>query len=172
MSSDQPATASQPMNGDLFDSLAALGARIPLALILAVHWCLFWLTNGLDKFLNYEHVYGADFSALLENALLPSIGINSGGLANVMAYLVGLSELGIGVLFLVVSGLIVTGHRASHGMMNLCITLSITLFLTLSFGAIIFGARDAMLQHGVFIGVLLATWLVIHVMRQSSEESA
>jgi len=42
-----------------------------------------------------------------------------------------------------------------------CVTLSVLFFALLSAGAVLFGARDAMLQHGVFIAALLVSQFVL-----------
>lgn len=149
----------------MIDTLVNIGRRVPLSLVLVLHWGLFWLFNGIDKFANNN--FGVTFSNHLKNNLLPNIGIGSADdpsstLANVMAYLVGIAELGLGIVFLITVGLFVQKHAQRWSMAQIGVTFSVLMFLVLSFGTIILGDRNALLQHGVFIGTLLLTAITLH----------
>ncbi len=140
--------------------LSGVNAKMSLAAVLSFHWCLFFALNGLDKFFNSENFFGANFKGLLENDLLGRLDLDS-SLAQPIAIIVGIAEVILGVLFLIalISAL---GRKASTiKVMHGCVTLSVLFFALLSAGAILFGARDAMLQHGVFIAALLASQFVL-----------
>ena len=149
----------------MIDTLVNIGKRVPLSLVLVLHWGLFWLFNGIDKFANNN--FGVTFSEHLRLNLLPNIGIGDGEadpsstLPEIMAYLVGIAEIGLGVVFLLTVGLFVQKHAQRWDLANIGLTLSVLMFLVLSFGTIILGDRNALLQHGVFIGTLLLTAMTL-----------
>ena len=154
----------------MIEGLVSLGRLISLPLVLVLHWGLFWLFNGIDKFANNN--FGVTFSNHLKNNLLPNIGIGSpddpsSTLADIMAYLVGVAEIGLGVVFLLTLGLFVQRHAHRWDMAGIGITLSVLMFVTLSFGTIILGDRNALLQHGVFIGTLLLTAMTLRHFRNA-----
>ncbi len=157
----------------MIEMLVNIGKRVPLSLVLVLHWGLFWLFNGIDKFANNN--FGVTFSAALQNNLLPNIGIGSpedpnSGLADAMAYIVGIAELGLGVVFLITVGLFVQKHEHRWDMANIGLTLSVLMFAVLSFGTIILGGRDPLLQHGVFIGTLLLTAITLRHFHSTESE--
>ncbi len=149
----------------MIETLVSIGKRVPLSLVLVLHWGLFWLFNGIDKFANNN--FGVTFSEHLRLNLLPNIGIGDGEadpsstLPEIMAYLVGIAEIGLGVVFLLTVGLFVQKHAQRWDLANIGLTLSVLMFLVLSFGTIILGDRNALLQHGVFIGTLLLTAMTL-----------
>lgn len=153
----------------MVEMLVKVGTRVPLSLVLVLHWGLFWLFNGIDKFAN--HNFGVTFTEKLRLELLPNIGLGAGEddpsstLPEIMAYLVGIAELGLGLVFLLTLGLFVRKHAQRWEMANIGVTLSVLMFLVLSFGTIILGDRNALLQHGVFIGTLLLTAMTLRHFR-------
>lgn len=154
----------------IIDKIAEVNVAIPISVVLVLHWCLFWITNGADKWFNGEFFYGVRFTSALENELLPGIGVSS-SLAEGMAIVVGLAEFGIGVLFAVAFVLFLTKHRQRFNLALLSINLSVLNFLVLSFGAVIFGARGALNNNGIFIAALLLSWIVIHHLRSREQEA-
>ncbi len=140
--------------------LTGVNAKLSLAAVLSFHWCLFFLLNGFDKFFNSENFFGANFKGLLENDLLGRLDLDS-SLAQPIAIIVGIAELILGVLFLI--ALLSALRRSSSTIKEMqgCVTLSVLFFALLSAGAVLFGARDAMLQHGVFIAALLVSQFVL-----------
>ena len=155
----------------MVDMLVNIGKRVPLSLVLVLHWGLFWLFNGIDKFANNN--FGVTFSSHLQYNLLPNIGIGAGEedpsstLPEIMAYLVGIAEIGLGVVFLLTLGLFIRKHAQRWEMANIGLTLSVLMFVVLSFGTIILGDRNALLQHGVFIGTLLLTAMTLRHFRSA-----
>ena len=158
----------------MIDVLVNIGRRIPLSIVLVLHWGLFWLFNGIDKFANNN--FGVTFSEALRTRLLPNIGIGAGEedpsstLPEIMAYLVGIAEIGLGVVFLLTLGLFLQRHAQRWNMAQIGITLSVLMFLVLSFGTIILGDRNALLQHGVFIATLLLTAMTLHHFQNAEAE--
>ncbi len=140
--------------------LARVDASVSMAAVLSFHWCLFWLLNGFDKFFNSTDFFGANFEGMLEGELLGRLNLDA-SLAQPIAVVVGIIELVLGVLFLAaLAG--VLGRRAGSGRaLSGCITLSVLFFALLTAGSILFGARDQMLQQGVFIAALLGSRLVV-----------
>ena len=149
----------------MVNALVEIGRLVSLPLVLVLHWGLFWLFNGIDKFANDG--FGVTFSEHLRLNLLPNIGIGDGEadpsstLPEIMAYLVGIAEIGLGLVFLLTLGLFVQRHAQRWDLANIGLTLSVLMFVVLSFGTIILGDRNALLQHGVFIGTLLLTAITL-----------
>ncbi len=154
----------------LVDQLARIHVAIPISAVLVLHWCLFWITNGADKWFNGGLFYGVRFTSALENELLPAIGV-SASLAEPMAIVVGIAELGIGILFALTFALFITKHRQRFNMALFSINLSLINFLVLSFGAVIFGARGALSTNGIFIAALLASWIIINHLRKNEQDA-
>lgn len=154
----------------IIDKIAEINVAIPISVVLVLHWCLFWITNGADKWFNGGFFYGVSFTSALEEALLPGIGVSS-SLGEGMAIVVGIAEFGIGVLFALALALFITKHRQRFNIALLSINLSVINFLVLSFGAVIFGARDALNNNGIFIAALLLSWIIIHHLRSREQES-
>lgn len=144
--------------------LANVNKRVTIAAVLTLHWFLFWLLNGLDKFLNTDNFFGVDFKNKLRgpesNGLLSNLGLGNGWAAPI-AVIVGIIELVLALLFLWALYQLVRRQSDSRDQISACITLSVLFFAVLSFGAILFGDRPAMEQHGVFIIALLASRIVI-----------
>ena len=158
----------------MIEMLVNVGKRLPLSMVLVLHWGLFWLFNGIDKFANNN--FGVTFSEALRTRLLPNIGIGAGEddpsstLPEIMAYLVGIAELGLGIVFLLALGLFVRRHAQRWDLAQIGLTLSVLMFLVLSFGTIILGDRNALLQHGVFIGALLLTAMTLRHFQSAEAE--
>jgi len=137
-----------------------------IGVVLSLYWCLFWILNGFDKFLNADTFYGVNFKMALEGALLPALGLST-SLAWPLAIIVGIIEVGLGLLFLVSLTAFATDkpHRYEFGVG--CIGLSVLFFALLTAGAILFGARDHVMTQGLFIGTLLVSGLVLNAARQA-----
>lgn len=151
----------------LIGVLVRFGKPTMIGTVLSLYWCLFWLLNGFDKFLNADTFYGVNFKMALEGALLPSLGLST-SLAWPLAIIVGIIEVTLGLLFLV--SLIAFATRKPHRyeVGTACIGLSVLFFALLTAGAILFGARDHVLTQGLFIGTLLVSGLVLHVSQKSA----
>ncbi len=168
--SPQVSGRSVPGLDSIIDKIAEINVALPISVVLVLHWCLFWITNGADKWLNGGHFFGVRFTSALENDLLPAIGV-SASLAEPMAIVVGLAEFGIGILFAVTFALFICKHRQRFNMALLSINLSVLNFLVLSFGAVIFGARAALNNNGIFIAALLLSWIIINHLRRQAEDA-
>ena len=151
---------SQSSGSSIAGALATLNGRVKIAAVLSLHWCLFWLLNGFDKFFNSADFFGANFKGMLENELLGRLALDS-SLAQPIAIIVGIGELVLGLLFL--AALIGhVGHKPNRAaVLSVSITLSILFFALRTAGSILWGARDQMLQQGVFIAALLGSRLAV-----------
>lgn len=168
--SPQVSDRSIPGLDSIIDQLARINAAVSISLVLVLHWCLFWITNGADKWFNGEFFYGVRFTSALEGQLLPAIGVST-SLAEPMAIVVGIAEFGIGLLFALTVVLFVTRHRHRFNLALLSINLSVINFLVLSFGAVIFGARDALNNNGIFLAALLASWIIVNHIRKQEQDA-
>lgn len=161
--------ASQGLDS-LIDQLSRVHVALPISAVLVLHWGLFWITNGADKWFNGGYFYGVSFTSALENELLPAIGVGT-SLGEPMAIVVGIAEFGIGLLFALTLLLFITQHRQRFNMALFSINLSLINLVVLSFGAVIFGARGALNNNGIFIAALLASWLIINHLRNNERDA-
>lgn len=123
------------------------------------HWAVYWVMNGLDKFLNRTDLglftwYGKDrseqFSTYLANTELPA------GMLDGLLYVTGVLELLVAVpLFLTLIAL-VRGEGVSRRIFEFGFFLSAAIFSGFSFFDVIIGDRAELWEHGTFlIGLLL-----------------
>ncbi len=145
--------------------LAGLNKKVALAGVLALHWFVFWLLNGLDKFLNTDNFFGVDFKNKLKgpqdaDGLLANLGLGDGWAAPI-AVIVGIVELVLALLFLAALVNLLQRRAESSDALSACLTLSVLFFAILSAGAVLFGDRAAMEQHAIFIIALLASRFVV-----------
>ena len=141
--------------------------RLSIGAVLSLYWFLFWLLNGFDKFLNNDTFYGVNFKMGLENVFLPALGLDT-SLAAPLAYIVGVIEVVLGLLFLLSLIAFVTNKPHRHEVGSACIALSVLFFALLTAGAILFGARDHVMTQGLFIGTLLVSGLTLQVSMKAS----
>ncbi len=160
-------TSSSSTAPGLAGALVRIHDKASIGAVLSLYWFLFWVFNGLDKFFNAESFFGANFKMMLEGALLPSLDLST-SLASPIAIIVGVVELLLGLLFLVALASFIRNKPHRYEVGTACIGLSVLFFAMLSAGAILFGARDAMLQHGVFIGTLLLSGLTLSASKRAA----
>ena len=145
--------------------LASLDKKVALAGVLALHWLVFWLLNGLDKFLNADNFFGVDFKNKLKgppgaDGLLANLGFGDGWAAPI-AVIVGICELLLAPLFLIALINFILRRADAGEAISACLTLSVLFFALLSAGAVLFGDRAAMEQHAIFIIALLASRIIV-----------
>ncbi len=144
--------------------------------IIILYWFLFWILNGMDKFLNGRDLllfkwHGKNrtlqFTSYFDRTELPKEWINS------FLYVIGLWELTLSVFFLAAVILIlrkVDGQKIWKAM-RLGLLLSASTFIGFSAVDIIIGDRGELLEHGVFLGLVIVSWLVIIHQRERAAES-
>ncbi len=144
----------------------SVNSKLSMGTVLSLYWFLFWILNGFDKFFNADTFFGANFKAGLENNFLPALGLST-SLAWPIAIVVGVIELLLGLMFLMALIRFWSRNDGRYDTARAAITLSVLFFALLSAGAILFGARDPMWQHGTFIATLLLTQHALHVAAKS-----
>ena len=146
----------------LADHLEKIGGVITLPAVLTLHWALFFIWHGMDKWFNGEHFFGVRFGGLLENQALPAIGI-SGSLGEPMAIVVGLIEFSLGILFLLALPMVLHKHAKALNLTSLFTVLSILTFAVFTMGSVIFGERGHVQTQAIVIGALILTWIGFHI---------
>jgi len=151
--------ASVPTNKDRA-VLTRINETLSMSNVLVVYWAIYWLMNGLDKFLNRKDLgiftwYGKDrteqFSGYFSNSAIPESWINS------LLYLVGFWEI---LIFLCLAKSLSTLMRHSQfdtEWLKLGMNLGAITFVIFSFFDVIFGDRAELLEHGTFL--ILVVWL-------------
>jgi hypothetical protein len=133
----------------------------PLGHIALVYWFVFWLMNGLDKFMHGISVslaerplftwFGKDrteqFTKYFDRLDLPHDGI-----APVLGSC-GAIELGVALLF----GLAIVDTRRFETWLGAAFAASALLFLGFSVFDVVAGDRAELLEHGTYLGVVFVT---------------
>lgn len=132
----------------------------------ALYWAVFWLMNGLDKFLYGRNLllfrwHGKDradqFGAYFERIGIPDF------LAEPVLIFTGVWEIALGLVFLAIVYRIVRGSRplAVLRMMSLGTAASILTFIGFSTFDVVSGDRAELLEHGAYLILVLVSWLAV-----------
>jgi hypothetical protein len=133
----------------------------PLGYIALFYWFVFWLLNGLDKFMHGAAVslgsrplftwHGKDrleqFTKYFDRLDLPSEGILP------LLSLCGLFELVVATLFAIT----LAGTRHYETWLGAAFTACATMFIGFSTWDVIVGDRAELLEHGTYLGVVFVT---------------
>ena len=134
--------------------------------IIVLYWSLFWILNGLDKFINGRDLflftwYGknrtAQFGDYLEKTDLP------GAWTSVANYAAGSWEVLVALVFLAATAhcfLDREGPRHWNGIL-LGLYLSAFTFIGFSVLDIIAGDRGELNEHGLYLGLVIVSWFAI-----------
>ncbi|MEP0961567.1 MAG: hypothetical protein ABJQ70_21015 [Roseobacter sp.] len=127
--------------------------------LAVAHWAVYWVMNGLDKFLNRTDLglftwYGKDrsqqFGNYLSNTDMPA------GMLNGLLYVTGVIELLVALPLFYALIAVVSGVSVSRRAFELGFLLSAAIFSGFSFFDVIIGDRAELWEHGTFlIGLLL-----------------
>jgi hypothetical protein len=134
--------------------------------IIALYWMFFWLLNGGDKFFNYEHFYGEDrdkqFIAYFASIDVPA------WLAGVTLNVFGVMETLLGLLFL----FIFTHGEKIPQLNRLAFKATMLVWIMFSFGDILFGARDELREHGIYMILTIVSFQYFLFTKEDKMESA
>lgn len=131
-----------------------------IANLLIFHWAVYWLMNGLDKFLNRTDLgmfvwYGKDrstqFGGYLENTG------TSQSLLDPILYFTGVLELLVAIPLFMILMASITGKLVNRNFFEFSFFIGGAIFVGFSFFDIIFGDRAELWEHGTFlIGLMLS----------------
>jgi uncharacterized membrane protein YjfL (UPF0719 family) len=133
----------------------------PLGHIALLYWFVFWLMNGLDKFMHGTGVSLADrplftwfgkdrteqFTKYFDRLDLPHDGIAP------LLGTCGSLELGVALLF----ALAIVDRRRFEAWLGAAFAASALLFLVFSVFDVVAGDRAELLEHGTYLGVVFVT---------------
>jgi hypothetical protein len=139
-------------------------ARRPITLTICCFWMMFWLLNGLDKFLARTHLglfhwWGNDriekFGMYFDRLAFPE--------PMVWPTLVfaGIVELALAALFFRALTQLVRQLPGSIRLADLGVALSILCFMGFAVFDVIVGDRAELLEHSTYVGVLLISYLAM-----------
>jgi len=140
---------------------------VSISSLLVFYWAMYWLMNGLDKFLNRTDLglfawHGKDrteqFTNYFSNSALPVKWIDG------LLYFVGIWEI---LIFLCLVKSLVSIPRLSrldYPWFEIGMKLGLITFIGFSFFDVIFGDRAELLEHGTF---LILVVLTLHYIRNS-----
>jgi uncharacterized membrane protein YphA (DoxX/SURF4 family) len=127
--------------------------------LVIAHWAVYWVMNGLDKFLNRTNLglftwYGKDrseqFGNYLGNTNLPLEALEP------LLYVTGVIELLVAIPLLLTVAAIIKGDGVPRRLFEFGFFLSAAIFSGFSFFDVIIGDRAELWEHGTFmIGLLL-----------------
>lgn len=143
------------------ESRAMTSFTRPLGYIVFVYWFVFWLLNGMDKFMHGAGVslggaplfiwYGKDrttqFTGYFERLGLPQDGIP------LLLGTCGVMELAVAVLFVVA----IVSTRSFEQWAGAAFTACAMMFVAFSAWDVVAGDRAELLEHGTYLGVVFIT---------------
>ena len=145
--------------------------------MICLYWFLFWLMNGMDKFLNGRDLVlftwvgkdrTAQFGTYFNGADLPTRWISP------VLHAVGMWEIVISLFFLA-SILFCFQKNAEqkfqHAVVLGCLGGSLT-FTGFSVCDIIAGDRLELFEHGIYLSMIILSWFVIMYYREGSVGSS
>ncbi len=149
-------------NTQLPDNASAQSGIIGLATIgnlIIAHWAVYWVMNGLDKFLNRTDLglftwHGKDrteqFTGYLENTGMPLGGLDG------LLYVTGVIEVLVAIPLVMTLYAVAKGAKVKRQTFELGFFFGLAIFVGFSFFDVIFGDRAELWEHGTFmIGLLL-----------------
>ena len=136
-----------------------------LELATAIFWFLFWIANGLSKFLGGVNV-GIRFAEAPGNGFTRTLDLMGWGtgLGDAAAALAGIYELILGLIFLwvIIQFIMRTGSAARRPWMNLGFFLSAILFAIFAFANIVvFDRPTPLIWHATYFAIIGVSWLVV-----------
>ncbi|WP_282077857.1 hypothetical protein [Epibacterium ulvae] len=141
-------------------STHAAPSALNMANLVVLHWAIYWVMNGLDKFLNRTDIsfftwFGKDrteqFSGYLERT---DISIS---LLEPILYVTGVLELLVALPLLMVLTAACNQRPISRRLFEHSFFWGTLIFTGFSFFDVIFGDRAELWEHGTFfIGLLLS----------------
>ncbi|MQY41593.1 hypothetical protein GG681_02990 [Epibacterium sp. SM1969] len=144
-----------------------------IANLLLLHWGVYWLMNGLDKFLNRTDVglfvwYGKDRSTQFGD-YLENTGTSLSALEPIL-YFTGIIELLVSIPLFMILAAAISGKQISQAFLEMSFVLGGVIFVGFSFFDVIFGDRAELWEHGTFlIGLLLSYKLVKDGLQERSQ---
>ena len=138
--------------------------RRPITLTICAYWMVFWLLNGLDKFLARTHLgifqwWGNDrvekFGMYFERLAFPEPMIWP------TLVFAGIVELALAALFFRALLQLFRQLPGSIRLADLGVALSILCFMGFAIFDVIVGDRAELLEHSTYVGVLLISYLAM-----------
>lgn len=146
-----------------------------LTAYLALFWMVFWLFNGLDKFLYQTDIgfltwYGKDrgwqFSTYITNMQL------SASFVGPILWFAGIWEVAVSLFFAVFLWSQISNHDQSKNknlhIYNTALKISLLTFTGFCAFDIVVGDRAELLEHSTYVGVAGVSYLISHVERMMS----
>ncbi len=133
----------------------------PLGYIAPTYWFVFWLANGLDKFMHGVSVslFGIPLFTWFGKDRLEQFGkyfdrleIPHDGIAPLLGAC-GALELGVAVLF----GVTLLGTKGYETWLTTAFSACALMFIGFSAWDVVAGDRAELLEHGTYVGVVFIT---------------
>lgn len=136
----------------------------PLANLFVVYWAMYWLMNGLDKFLNRRDLglitwHGKDrseqFGSYFSLCDLPEQWIKP------LLYIVGIWE---GIIFVILAAVLWLQFFYSYfdeKLFKIGMYWGAATFIAFSFFDVIFGDRAELLEHATFLILIAVTYHLV-----------
>ena len=144
------------------DYIKRLGS---LELATVIFWFLFWLANGLAKFLSGTNIGIVTFGAPPGNPFSGALtGIGWPDWGDAFAAIAGIYELVIAAVFLwvIIQFIMRTGPAARRQWIFFGLFLSALIFAVFAFQNVIAFARPTpLIWHATFFGIVGVSWIVI-----------
>ncbi|PCI85506.1 MAG: hypothetical protein COB24_12710 [Hyphomicrobiales bacterium] len=135
---------------------------------LALFWLVFWLFNGLDKFLYQTDMgvltwYGKDrgwqFLTYITNMEL------SANLVGPILWFAGIWEVAISLFFAIFLWLQIFSKNRNLNIYNAALKISLLTFTGFCAFDIVVGDRAELLEHSIYIGIAGVSYLISYIER-------
>ena len=132
--------------------------------LMIIYWAMYWIMNGLDKFLNRQNLgffkwHGKDrndqFSGYFNNTGIDTFWIDP------LLYLVATWELAIAVPLILTLWIQVFSARFDVLYFKLGMSCGVLTFIIFSFFDVIFGDRAELLEHGTFLILIVVSYQLV-----------
>ena len=132
--------------------------------LIIIYWAMYWIMNGLDKFLNRQSLgffkwHGKDrndqFSGYFNNTEIDTFWIEP------LLYLVATWELAIAIPLILCLFIQVFKNRFDILYFKLGMSCGVLTFIIFSFFDVIFGDRAELLEHGTFMILVVVTYQLV-----------
>lgn len=135
--------------------------------VIIMYWFVFWLANGMDKFLTGNNLalftwFGKDRTDQMQN-YFGKINISEEWIEPTL-HVIGFWEICIATVFLVAGVYLVWQGRGGDlwKIVHCGLGLATLTFMTFVVFDVVVGDRFEMLEHNVYIGMVIMSWFIIN----------
>ncbi len=134
---------------------------------VVLYWAVFWIMNGMDKFLCGRDLpgfrwHGKDRTDQF-STYLHRIEVDASLVEPILIF-AGIWEIALGLVFLSTLWSLVRAFPSAAVFSGMSITVSASILTFVGFSAfdVVVGDRAELLEHGTYMMLILVSWLVVN----------